>query len=143
MCAGHRLLPISLQCELSGNTGDDVQYYGRFADVLKGEHRGREVAVKVLRGRNRSSHDIANASHSFWGSYLAGVIGELNTKQPLQGFCKEVVTWRSLQHPNVLPLLGAIMTEGRFAMVSEWMTNGNINKFISENQSANRFELVG
>ena len=76
MCAGHRLLPISLKCELSGNTGDDVQYYGGFADVLKGEHHGREVAVKVLRGRNRGSHDIVNVSHSFWGSYLAGVIGE-------------------------------------------------------------------
>jgi serine/threonine protein kinase len=63
-------------------------------------------------------------------------------KQPWQGFCKEVITWRALRHPNVLPLLGAIMTEDRFAMVSEWMKNGNINEFIKKNQGANRFELV-
>ena len=34
------------------------------------------------------------------------------------------------------------MTEGLFAMVSEWMTNGNINEFIVANPDANRFELV-
>ena len=30
-----------------------------------------------------------------------------------------------------------------FAMVSEWMENGNINEFIEANREANRFELVG
>ena len=34
------------------------------------------------------------------------------------------------------------MTEIEFAMVSEWMSNGNINQFVSIHQDANRFELV-
>ena len=34
------------------------------------------------------------------------------------------------------------MTETQFAMVSEWMTNGNINQFVTVHQDANRFELV-
>ena len=34
------------------------------------------------------------------------------------------------------------MTEGHFAMVSEWMTNGNINQFLMAHRDANRFELV-
>ena len=34
------------------------------------------------------------------------------------------------------------MTKNQFAMVSEWMANGNINKFIAENQDMNRFDLV-
>ena len=34
------------------------------------------------------------------------------------------------------------MTEDRFAMVSEWMTNGNINQFVMVHRDANRFELV-
>lgn len=34
------------------------------------------------------------------------------------------------------------MTENRFTMVSEWMTNGNINEFVKAHQNANRFELV-
>ena len=34
------------------------------------------------------------------------------------------------------------MTEDRFAMVSEWMANGNINQFVEAYRDANRFELV-
>jgi hypothetical protein len=50
--------------------------------------------------------------------------------------------WKALQHPNVLPLLGVIMTETTFAMVSGWMQNGSINEFVKTRQDANRFELV-
>ena len=60
-----------------------------------------------------------------------------------QRFCKEVVTWKSFRHPNVLPLLGVTMIKKVFAMVSEWMINGNINEFVKAHRDANRFELVG
>jgi len=60
-----------------------------------------------------------------------------------QTFCKEVVTWKSLHHPNVLSLLGVTMGKKVFAMVSEWMVNGNINGFVEAHRDANRFELVG
>ena len=61
-----------------------------------------------------------------------------------QRFCKEVVTWKTLHHPNVLPLLGVTLDKPNFlfAMVSEWMTNGNINEFIKVHQDADRYELV-
>ena len=52
------------------------------------------------------------------------------------------MTWKSLRHPNVLPLLGVTMSGKHFAMISEWMVNGSINEFIKANQDANRFELV-
>jgi len=51
--------------------------------------------------------------------------------------------WKALRHPNIHPLLGVIMGDGHFAMVSEWMENGNINAFIKAHRGANRFELVG
>ena len=60
----------------------------------------------------------------------------------LQRFCREGVAWKHLRHPNILPLLGVTLTEHRFAMVSEWMENGNINKFIEGNPRINRAELV-
>ena len=50
--------------------------------------------------------------------------------------------WKSLRHPNILPLIGVEMTEDEFVMVSEWMTNGNINEFIKANPEAERIELV-
>ena len=34
------------------------------------------------------------------------------------------------------------MTGTQFAMVSEWMANGNIKQFTATRQEANRFELV-
>ena len=60
----------------------------------------------------------------------------------MQGFCKEFVMWKALRHPNVLPLMGVIMSETQFEMVSEWMPNSNINQFVKARQDANRFELV-
>ena len=62
--------------------------------------------------------------------------------QPTQRFCKEAIRWKALNHPNVLPLLGVTMGENQFVMVSEWMGNGNINKFIQSHQDVDRFELV-
>ena len=60
----------------------------------------------------------------------------------LQRFCREGVAWKHLRHPNILPLLGVTVSEHRFAMVSEWMDNGNINQFIVKEQHANRIMLV-
>ena len=60
----------------------------------------------------------------------------------MQRFCKEVIRWKALSHPNVLPLLGVTMDKDQFIMVSEWMTNGNVNEFIKSHRDANRFELV-
>ena len=53
------------------------------------------------------------------------------------------MTWKTLQHPNVLPLIGVTASEAHFAMVSEWMANGNVNEFVKENPDANRLKLVG
>ena len=60
----------------------------------------------------------------------------------MQRFCKEFITWKSLRHPNILSLLGVIMSEDQFAMVSEWMPNGDINQFVKAHGDVNRFELV-
>ena len=48
-CARHSLLPESLQVELCYDPVAAPHSHGEFADVWKGEHRGLEVAVKVLR----------------------------------------------------------------------------------------------
>ena len=70
-------------------------------------------------------------------------IEELMIVTAMQTFCKEVVTWKALCHPNVLPLLGVTMGKRLFAMVSEWMVNGNIIEFVEAHRNANQFELVG
>ena len=61
----------------------------------------------------------------------------------LQQFCKEVVLWNTLSHPNVLRLVGVQgdMEKGQFVTVSEWMAHGNIMQFIQNNHT-NRLDLV-
>jgi len=49
MCAGHTLLPGSLQIESCYYPAAVAHCRGGFADVWKGKCRGLEVAVKVLR----------------------------------------------------------------------------------------------
>jgi len=68
---------------------------------------------------------------------------ELMISAVTQTFCREVLAWKALRHPNVLPLLGVTIGERLFAMVSEWMVNGNIVDFVEAHWEANRFELVG
>jgi len=53
------------------------------------------------------------------------------------------MTWKTLRHPNILPFIGVMMSDTQFAMVSEWMVNGNINQFVKAHPDANRLELVG
>jgi serine/threonine protein kinase len=60
----------------------------------------------------------------------------------VQRFFQEFVSWKALQHLNVLPLVGVVVTDNEFALVSEWMSNGNINQFVREHRDANRFGLV-
>jgi len=50
--------------------------------------------------------------------------------------------WRSLRHPNILPLLGVTMNETQLVMASEWMMNGNINEFMKAHADADRLGLV-
>jgi len=60
----------------------------------------------------------------------------------LQRFCREGVAWKHLRHPNILPLIGVTVSKQRFAMVSEWMENGNINEFVGKDKHVNRAKLV-
>jgi hypothetical protein len=50
--------------------------------------------------------------------------------------------WRFLRHPNVLSLVGVMMSENRFAMVSDWMSNGDINEFVEKCPDVDRLGLV-
>jgi serine/threonine protein kinase len=52
------------------------------------------------------------------------------------------VTWKTLWHPNILSLIGVMMSETQFAMVSDWMGNGNLSDFVKAHPDVNRLELV-
>ncbi|KAF9791125.1 kinase-like domain-containing protein [Thelephora terrestris] len=119
-CGTHALLPKAMKIPICYDRTSDVLYSGGYADVWKGKHCGQDVAVKVIR--------------TFSNSDFGKVIGR---------FCKEAITWKTLRHPNVLPLIGVTMTEVKFAMISDWMANGNLNEFVEANPDADRLKLLG
>ena len=140
ICGRQALLPKSVQIPLSYDRSDDALYSGGYADVWMGEHQGSKVAVKVLRVYTTSNlNKITSVGYPL--NFLMVHTRVLITMA--QRFCREVMTWKSLRHPNVLPLLGVKMGGRHFAMVSEWMDNGSINDFIQANPDADRFKLVG
>jgi len=107
---------------------------GGFSDVSQGTYKGRRVAIKVVRIYVRDLDAIRSVSISL--CYYTCLVNWL------QGFCREAVAWKHLRHPNILPLLGVILNERRFALVSEWMENGTINEFVERDRDINRVRLV-
>ena len=61
MCAGHSLLPGSLQIQVYYNPATVPHSRGGFADVWKSEYHGLEVAVKALRTSSQS--DLQKITH--------------------------------------------------------------------------------
>ena len=112
---------------------------GGYGKVFRGEHKGRAVAIKVLRLYLNSDLD-----KSFEVSKLTLCIGEIPTDQESQKFIREAVTWRHLRHPNILPLLGVNvdLEQHQLAMISEWMVHRNVNEYVKKFEGVNRVQLV-
>ena len=65
-CGHHGLLPKALKVPVFYDRDDYPLYQGGYADVWKGECRGREVAVKVIRAYSRSDlRKITKVSYLF------------------------------------------------------------------------------
>ena len=61
-----------------------------------------------------------------------------------QRLCREIIGWKHLSHPNILPLLGvSVPANARsFHILTEWMPNGNVTQYTKSNPNANRLRLV-
>jgi len=61
-----------------------------------------------------------------------------------QHLCREIIGWKHLSHPNILPLKAVSISidPPRFCILSEWMPNGNVMEYARSNPEANRLQLV-
>ncbi|CCM05082.1 uncharacterized protein FIBRA_07289 [Fibroporia radiculosa] len=121
LCGSRGLLPTSLILP-----ADDLEVptapvaAGGFGDVYRARLGERFIAVKSLRmDRDEILPTIR------------------------KDFCKEVLVWKYISHPNIVRFLGICQTE-RFAMcmVSVWMANGNIKEYLKKNPGENRIRLL-
>lgn len=60
-----------------------------------------------------------------------------------QRFYREIVGWKYVSHPNVVPFLGISESLFPFCIISPWLPNGNILEYVGKRQEVNRFRLVG
>jgi len=134
LCGLSQLLPTG--CVLGHELVETETRIGRggFADVWQGTYRGTQVAIKQLH-----VHEKDDFTKIYKVSDLA--LQECYSKD-LQRFCKEVVIWRRLSHPNILPLLGVSTNGHALRMVSNLMSHGNIMEYLRIWPSANRLLLV-
>ena len=82
---------------------DKILVSGGFADVRTGTYMGTLVAVKTMRVHEQDGFTkIRKVSiYDCFLDYLDAIL----TAVP-QRFCKEVVLWKTLSHPNILKLVG-------------------------------------
>ncbi|KAK6996811.1 kinase-like domain-containing protein [Favolaschia claudopus] len=103
-------LPSSLI--ISGVTQRDEHptFCGGFGYVFKAMYQGKPVALKHMR--------------MFQGT---------DQRDIRRKFCREALVWQRLRHPYIVPLIG-IDTESfpsSLSMVSPWMKNGTVIKYLS------------
>ena len=59
-----------------------------------------------------------------------------------QVFYKEVIVWKRLQHPNIVPFLGVPAKTPPFEIVCGWMENGTITEYVRKHPDVDRVCLV-
>jgi len=110
---------------------------GSFWEVRLGTLNNSAIAVKTP--RLTATADIEKIREVSWElDFLSTLL-----KYSVQRFCREVILWNSLSHPNVLKLIGVLgsIDTFNFSTVSEWMTRGTIMGY-TETGHANRLDLV-
>jgi len=116
----------------------EIHYHSGFANVSNGEYLGRSVAVKRLKVYKGDYENIFKVPSIKFMHYLYHCLAFA------QWLCREIISWKHLSHPNILPLLGVyVSTDPRcFLIFTDWMSNGNVVEFTRSHPEANRLRLV-
>ena len=118
-------------------TTEDPVAGGGFSDVWEGIYDDKRVAIKALRVyKGDDIRKVRKVSHP------AFPIPILPVDCHHQVFCKEVVIWRRISHPNIVPFLGVSEAPTPFCIVSEWMPNGDVRIYVRKNPAVSRLQLV-
>jgi serine/threonine protein kinase len=118
--------------------GDDPAGGGGISYVWKGTYSGREVCIKDPRFHVQNREIVEKVSVKYWPISILSCL--LKDAIVTQLFFKEAITWKRLEHPNVVAFIG--VTQNPLQIVSDWMPNGTLREYVNENPGANRVGLV-
>lgn len=100
---------------------NDGELCGGFSYIERASWNNQDVAVKFLRG--------------------AQTVSGQNRGE--RSFHRELIAWRHLKHPNILPFLGVVCVDNKYlGMVSPYMPNGSAPKYIAKNPDANVLQIL-
>ncbi|KAK0217921.1 kinase-like domain-containing protein [Armillaria fumosa] len=110
-------LPSKLFIEGVELSDAHATFGGGFGDVFRASYNGQVVALKRMRIFQRDP----------------------NLPSIRRRFCQEALTWQSLKHAYIVPFLGIVAEEFPTAlcMVSPWMRNGTVLKYLADNGRVN------
>ncbi|KAF9231989.1 kinase-like domain-containing protein [Melanogaster broomeanus] len=124
-----RLHPHSLR--ITGiDTCTPTNHKGGSGAIFQGNLMGRVVALKELQGAARTADQYLKARISFYDG---------------TDFCQEAVVWRNVAHINCLPFYGVVSIHDglpRTCLVSPWMENGDLSKYLKKNPDVLRLPLL-
>ena len=136
ICKARTIIPASYVLQQDSIRIGGVRYYGGSADVSDGEYSGLPVAIKRLKTNEGDSDRVFKVPLTDIAHYCCSAF--------TQRLCREIIGWKHLSHPNILPLLGISMSADPHCLLilSEWMPNGNVVQYTRFNPEANRLQLV-
>ena len=103
---------------------------------------GKVVTTRIACALKRSvSSRLRTYSRS--SRYIPHVLTRLYASDnSCQHLFQEILIWRRLTHPNILPVLGVSPKLFPLCIISGWMIDGNIMSFILKHPRVNRLRLV-
>lgn len=106
-------------------------------DAHEAELNGKKVCMKALRLY------VQDAGGAMQKVCLFVHAGQLPSKHPgWQVFYREVVMWKRLQHPNIVPFLGVPTKTPPFKIICSQVENRRITEYVTKNPGVDRVNLV-
>lgn len=133
-----RRLPDSFKITEKTMAAEDVHTSGGFWEIRRGTLNNSAIAIKSPRRATTTDIEKLREVRRKPTFFLL-----MSLKRFVQRFCREVILWNSLSHPNILKLTGVLGSVDTlsFSTVSEWMEHDTIMRYLKTND-ANRLELV-
>ncbi|CAE6479193.1 unnamed protein product [Rhizoctonia solani] len=102
-------------------SGDNPVAGGGFGDVYRGAlNNGTNVGLKCVR---------------------LEVDSDDGGRKKVKDAARELYIWSKCKHPNVLELIGVTQHRNQIAMVSPWMANGDLTRFLHAHPETNRYDM--